>query len=300
MSVRVLIFLFEESISSIKQNAVMTFLSFLTVTLSLSVLAMFLIVFMNINSMITAIGDDLNISAYLTRDVTEARLRQVSDQIKMIKGVKSLSVVTKESAWEDLKGKLQYQKEIIELIPSNPLPDLIIIKLKKVNNTDSVLKELKLIKDIEEVRHGKTIVNKFRSIVKLFDLIGGLIVVLLLFSTFTIISSTINITMIAKEKEIKIMKLVGATNGFVESVFVLEAFIIGLLGSLMAVGLINLIFFLVNSNLQQVFHFAYVFTKQMNFVSLNIFIISIGLAISVSASFFSVKSLLKNILKKYS
>ncbi len=298
MNFRVIIFLFEEAMNSIKQNAVMAFLSFITVTLSLSVLAMFLIVFMNLNSMIKTIADDLNISVYLSRNISEARLSQVNDQIKMIKGVKSITVITKEVAWYDLKNKLQYQKEIIELVPGNPLPDLIIIKLRSVKDTYTVLNELKLIKDIEEVKYGKTIVNKFRSIVKLFDYVGGIIVLLLLFATFIIISSTINITIIAKEKEIKIMKLVGATNSFVKSVFVLEALIIGFLGSLLAVVLINLIFFVVNSKMQQVFHFAYVFTKHLNFVSLNIFIITIGLAISISASFFSVNGLLKNILRK--
>ncbi len=298
MNFRILSFLLEEAISSIKQNSVMAFLSFITVTLSLSVLAMFLIVFMNLNSMIKTVGDDLNISVYLNRNISEDRLFQVSDQLKMIKGVKSLSIVTREIAWEDLKQKLQYQKEIVELIPGNPLPDLIVVKLKSFKDTEEVLKEIKLIKDIEEVRYGKTIVNKFRSVVKLFDYVGGIIVLLLLFATFIIISSTINITIIAKEKEIKIMKLVGATNSFVKSVFVLEALILGSVGSLLAVVLINLIFFLVNSKMQQVFHFAYVFTKHLNFVSLNMFIITIGLAISISASFFSVQGLLKSILRK--
>ncbi|MEI7941695.1 MAG: permease-like cell division protein FtsX [Candidatus Riflemargulisbacteria bacterium] len=298
MNFRILSFLLEEAISSIKQNSVMAFLSFITVTLSLSVLAMFLIVFMNLNSMIKTVGDDLNISVYLNRNISEERLYQVSDQLKMIKGVKSLSIVTREIAWEDLKQKLQYQKEIVELIPGNPLPDLIEVKLKSFKDTEDVLKEIKLIKDIEEVRYGKTIVNKFRSIVKLFDYVGGIIVLLLLFATFIIISSTINITIIAKEKEIKIMKLVGATNSFVKSVFVLEALILGSVGSLLAVILINAIYFVVNSKMQQVFHFAYVFTKHMNFVSLNMFIITIGLAISISASFFSVQGLLKSILRK--
>ncbi len=298
MNFRILSFLLEEAISSIKQNSVMAFLSFITVTLSLSVLAMFLIVFMNLNSMIKTVGDDLNISVYLNRNISEDRLFQVSDQLKMIKGVKSLSIVTREIAWEDLKQKLQYQKEIVELIPGNPLPDLIVVKLKSFKDTEEVLKEIKLIKDIEEVRYGKTIVNKFRSVVKLFDYVGGIIVLLLLFATFIIISSTINITIIAKEKEIKIMKLVGATNSFVKSVFVLEALILGSVGSLLAVVLINLIFFIVNSKMQQVFHFAYVFTKHLNFVSLNMFIITIGLAISISASFFSVQGLLKSILRK--
>ena len=298
MNFRIFSFLFEEAVSSIKQNSVMAFLSFITVTLSLSVLAMFLILFMNLNSMIKTVGDDLNISVYLNRNISEDRLFQVRDQLKMINGVKSLSIITRETAWEDLKQKLQYQKEIVELIPGNPLPDLIVIKLRSFKETEAVLKEISFVKDIEEVRYGKTIVNKFRSVVKLFDYVGGIIVLLLLFATFIIISSTINITIIAKEKEIKIMKLVGATNSFVKSVFVLEAIILGSLGSFLAVVLINLIFFIVNSKMQQVFYFAYVFTKHLSFFSLNMFIITIGLAISISASFFSVQGLLKSILRK--
>lgn len=298
MNCRTSFFLFDEAISSIKQNFVMAFLSFVTVALSLSVLAMFLIVFMNLNSMIRTIGDDLNISIYVNRGVTAEGLEQLRDQVKLIKGVSSISVVSKEDAWDDLKKKLLYQKEIVELIPGNPLPDLIIVKLKSVKDTNSVLKELGLLKDIEDIRYGKTLVSKFRSVVKLFDYVGGAIVLLLLFSTFIIIASTVNITMLAKKKEIKIMKLVGATNGFIKAVFVLEAFLIGFLGSALAVFIINLMFFLVNSKMQQVFHFAYVFTKHMNFVSLNVFIMTIGLFISISASFFSVNGLLKNILKR--
>ncbi len=298
MNFRVIYFLIDEAINSIKQNSVMSFLSFLTVTISLSVLAMFLIVFMNLNSMIKSIGDDLNISVYLNRNISEDRVSQVRDQIKFIRGVKSISIIPRDAAWADLKNKLQYQRDIVELIPGNPLPDLIIVKLKSIENTNSVLKELSFIKDIDDIRYGKSVVNKFRSGVKLFNFVGGVIVLLLLSATFIIVASTINITIIAKEKEIKIMKLVGATNSFIKSVFVLEAMVLGLVGSILAVVLINAGYFIINSKMQQVYHFAYVFTKHMNIISLNMFVIVIGLVICLSASFFSVNSLLKSIIKK--
>ena len=298
MNFRILKFLMEEAFISVKQNSLMAFLSFITITVSLSILAMFLIIFMNLNSMIKTVSYDLNVSVYLERNATQERVLSIRDQIKTIKGVKSLSLISREDAWNDLKSKLQYQKEIIELVPSNPLPDLIVIKLESVNYIQEVVKELKLIKDVQDIRYGKTFVSRFKSVVKLFNYVGATIVILLLVATFLIISSTINITILAKEKEVKIMKLVGATNGFIRSVFVLEGVFFGVLGAGFAVIIINIVFFLVNNKMQQVFHFAYVFTKHLSFVSLNIFIITIGLAVSLSASFFSIKSLLKNILKK--
>jgi cell division transport system permease protein len=298
MNFRMIIFLLEEAIGSVKQNFLMSFLSFVTVTISLSVFALFIIIFMNVNSMIQSIGNDLNISVYLNRSVTQEKINQLREQINTIEGVESLSIIPREIAWRDLKNKLQYEKEILDLIPGNPLPDIIIVKLKNIHFTDKVIKELRLLKDIEDIRYGKSLVQRFRNVVKLFENVGAIIVVLLLISTFMIISSTINITILAKEKEVKIMKLVGATNGFIKSVFVLEAVIIGLLGSVFAIFSINIIYFLVNSKMQQVFHFAYVFTKNLNFLSLNFFILLIGLLISISASFVSTNGLLNNILKK--
>ncbi|MEK6558448.1 MAG: permease-like cell division protein FtsX, partial [Candidatus Margulisiibacteriota bacterium] len=249
----------------------------------------------------TALGNvsrNLAVVAYLDKEISKSAIDQVQDQLTSISGIKSSDFVSKEEAWSRLKSKFKYQEDIVSLVAGNPLPNSFVIHIDRVENIESVIRELKLVKGIDLVRYGQDVVAKIRKFVHLFNIIAFSVVGFLLLATFLITINTINLTILSKKNEVQIMKLVGATNSFIKWSFIVEGFIIGSLGALIAMGIATSLFHVINTRIQVAFPFIGVFTQGTSLVSLNLAMLSLGLFIGVAGSFLSIKNLLKSMIKK--
>ncbi len=298
MNVRTIKFFFGEALISLRQNLVMTIIAILTISVTLVMLALFVLLFMNTNTALGNVSRNLAVVAYLDKEISKSAIDQVQDQLTSISGIKSSDFVSKEEAWSRLKSKFKYQEDIVSLVAGNPLPNSFVIHIDRVENIESVIRELKLVKGIDLVRYGQDVVAKIRKFVHLFNIIAFSVVGFLLLATFLITINTINLTILSKKNEVQIMKLVGATNSFIKWSFIVEGFIIGSLGALIAMGIATSLFHVINTRIQVAFPFIGVFTQGTSLVSLNLAMLSLGLFIGVAGSFLSIKNLLKSMIKK--
>lgn len=297
MNLRIIKFFLEEAILSIKQNSLMAIISVMTIAISIIVLAAFFIIFFNINHTIRNVSNNLTIIAYLNQDITIIGINKVRDQITSISGITQITYRSKTNEWANLKKQLKYQTDIVNLLPKNPLPDSFVLKLTNINNIESISSELKLIDGITDIRYGKAAVRKVRKIIEIFNISGLSIVLFLFFAAFLIIMNTINLTIIAKKNEIKIMKLVGATNNFIKWSFILEGMILGVLGSVIAIGVVKVLLAIVLSKMQSSFPFLPIVSKNVNLGAVYLALLLIGFIIGTAGSYFSIRNLLKLILK---
>ena len=291
-------FFIEESIISLKQNLLMSLVSIFTVGVSLIVLATFTLLFINVNGAIRNVSNNLSVTTYLEKNITMAGISKVQDQISLVAGLKGVKFIPKEDAWRQFKQKFKYQSDVMNLVAINPLPDSFVIKLSSIVNVDTVVKELRLIDGIADIRYGKVVVSKIRKFVQIFNYGGTLIVCFLLLATFLIIINTINLTILAKRKEVEIMKLVGATNNYIKWSFILEGFIIGFIGSLIAISFVNSVFKIVTLNMQTYYPFISLYSKNVNLFALSGLLVLIGLSIGILGSTISISVLLKSLIKK--
>jgi cell division transport system permease protein len=233
-------YFFREAVQGIRNNSFTHIIAMGTITFALLTFGIFIITVINLNKVFDAWGNKIQVIAYLDKDASPEEIKQVSERITYLPQTEKATYVSKENALAILKKSLQDQDGILENLDENPLPSSIEIQLKKDHKQPQSLKafvsELKGIEKISDVEYGQEWLGKFSAFISLFKLVGYSIGGFLLIATILIISNTIKLTIYSRRDEIEIMKLVGATNFFIQIPFFLEGLIQGFLSSLLALG----------------------------------------------------------------
>jgi len=232
-----------EGLKNVGRNGWMTFASMSSIGISLFILGVFMLLAMNVNKLADQLDSQVQINVYLQTGTAEAKAEEVGRLIKRIPQVKTVTFVSKaeglqrfrESMGEEGREALDgYDEE------NNPLPDSFEIEAFDPQQIAYIAKQIEAInltdpeKSIERVKYGKDTIEKLFSITNAVRNIGIVIVLGLTVMAMFLISTTIKTTIIARRREISIMKLVGATNSFIRWPFFIEGAIIGFFGSLVS------------------------------------------------------------------
>jgi len=235
-------YFFREAFQSIKNNRFTHLVTIGTITFVLLTFGIFIITVINLNRIFDEWGKRIHLIAYLDENTNAEEIKKVSERITNLPHTKNVTYVSKERALHTLKESLQDQNGMLENLDKNPLPPSLEIQLKEEyknpENLKTIATQVKRIDKISDVEYGQEWLEKFSAFISLVKLIGVSIGGFLLLATILIISNTIKLTIYSRREEIEIMKLVGATNFFIQVPFFLEGFIQGLSGSLLALGIL--------------------------------------------------------------
>ncbi|ANU22672.1 permease-like cell division protein FtsX [Planococcus donghaensis] len=240
MKPRTLVRHIKESFKSIGRNSWMTFASVSAVTVTLLLVGVFVLIMMNLNKVADDLENDVEIKVFVSLDVSEETVSGLETQINEIPGVESTTFSTKEEELTDLV--LDFGEELSLFEQSNPLFDVFYVKALDPQQTKNVAKEIATFENIENVKYGEGKIEKLFNFLNAGRNVGLILILALLFTAMFLISNTIRITIVARRREIEIMKLVGATNWFVRIPFILEGMWLGILGSLIPIGLVALLY----------------------------------------------------------
>jgi cell division transport system permease protein len=222
------------------RNGWMTFASTSAIAISLFVLGVFLLLAMNVDHLAKQIERQVEILVYLDLNIPSYERVQVQEAINKMSGVKKVTYISKDEGLEILSQKFGEDGEkLLESFKgeNNPLNESLTVEVKDPTTVGKIaakiekLNEGRTVPPIFKVNYGQGTVEKLFQVTKLMRNIGFVIAVGLLIAGFFLIANTIKITILARRKEIEIMKLVGATNGFIRWPFFVEGLILGLVGS---------------------------------------------------------------------
>jgi cell division transport system permease protein len=236
-----------EGLRSVTRNGWMSFASAGAISISLFVLGVFVLLALNMNHWTQEVEDQVEIRVFLELSVTEEQTAQIQKEIGSIPEISSIKFVSKDEGLEIMREKLGADgAAILEGFEGdgNPLPDSFTVEVleprqigvaaEKIETLDKGLASPRLSK----VEYGKGTVDMLFSVT---NLIRNAIIVLVIGLSVTamfLISNTIKLTIVARRREIGIMKLVGATNNFIRWPFFIEGALLGIVGSLIPVGLL--------------------------------------------------------------
>lgn len=227
--------------SSFVRNGIMTFASFITVTCCLFLFGVFLLFTMNMNYISEQIESQCEIQAYININADEVVQQNAYNAILLIDNVSDAELETKDQAFNNFKTRLGVHANVLDGLEGKDfLRSSIKISLKDIRDSANTVNQIKKIEGIDEVKNRQDIVQKvirFTDVIKHGSAIAMLI--LLAIAVF-IIQNTIKLSVYAREKEIHIMKFVGATDHFIRMPFVLEGVMIGALGFVVAFVIIAL------------------------------------------------------------
>ncbi|ENH98425.1 cell division protein FtsX [Gracilibacillus halophilus YIM-C55.5] len=278
------------------RNSWMTIASVGAVTTTLILVGTFLILMFNLNHVAEQLEEDVQIKTMIDLTAEQSEVNQLEENIRSIDEVGTVEFRTKEEELESLIESMGEQGEAWEMYQqSNPLNDVFVVKAADPANTAKVANEIGTLNAVDKVEYGEDYVDRLFTFNDYARNIGLILIVALIFTAIFLISNTIKITIMARKKEINIMKLVGATNGFIRWPFFVEGLILGVLGSIIPVALTLFGYYYLTHNV--------VIFEQFSFVQLLPFtpfawqvsglIIGIGAAIGVWGSVMSVRKFLK-------
>lgn len=228
-----------EGVKSVTRNGWMSFASAGSISISLFVLGVFLLLAMNLNSWTQEVENQVEIRVYLELTIEEDQITKLQTAIGSLPEISKVQFVSKDEGLEMMRGKFGDDANILDGFDGdgNPLPDSFTVEVHEPRQVGDAAEKIQALdQGLAEPRIGKVDYGKdtVEMLFKVTNLIRNVILALVIGLAITamfLISNTIKLTIVARRREIGIMKLVGATNSFIRWPFFIEGAILGFIGS---------------------------------------------------------------------
>ena len=227
--------------------------SVITIFLSLLIIGTFVLGGFIVNNIVSSIESEVNITAYISDDAADDQVKQFEDWVSSHEGVAHVTFTSKEEALEKFRSSMASSPEIIEQLDGqNPLPASFDIELddpQKVEEVATAIQENELFKKVcdnaadpsDSLKYGQKTVERLFALTNTIRIIGVAVIALLIFIAFIFINNTIRLAILSRRREIAIMRLVGASNGFIRGPFLMEGALHALIGSAFAILVLELL-----------------------------------------------------------
>lgn len=239
-------YLVKESLLNFKRAGLMSYASIGIITITLFILNLFLLFTTNLKGVSDLLVKRTSILVYLKNGLSQQEIIEFEKTISQMEQVSQVVYVSKEQALQRFRENLGDKQDILNNLPSNPLPNYLEVKIEGGKfvweNLKKIGMEIEKSDLVAEIDYGQRIVNILAKITYgMRILILGMGIILCL-ATLIIISNTIELGLFAKEEEIEIMKLVGATNWFIRFPALIEGGLQGLISGIFAIVLLWLMY----------------------------------------------------------
>ncbi|MDR1453659.1 MAG: permease-like cell division protein FtsX [Candidatus Margulisbacteria bacterium] len=224
-----------EAWQSITRGGLMSLLAASTIALAMFILGIFLLAFFNFYNLLGALNSRLDIMAYARPAAGGNDLDLLNMTISDLNGVKKVQFIAKETAWRQFKES-HANLQLDDFLEDNPLPNSFKVEVHDLSYINLVANKLRALENIEDVSYGGELAERLALLIKVLTTGGVIVILVLIASTLMIVVNTIRLTVVARENEINIMSLVGASRSFIKYPFIVEGMLIGLLGSLAAIA----------------------------------------------------------------
>jgi cell division transport system permease protein len=282
-------FLVQEAFTGIKRNGLMAFASISTIALSLGVLGAFVLVALGANHFTASQIGKFEVAVYMDNGVDMAQTKAVADTIGRIQDVSSVRVLSKEEEW----ARFKRSNPNIESagLQNNPLPFSVDVKVSDASRTTYIANKIRVMDGVHTVRDGREELGRVMALARVVRGISVAGVVILLITAVFIISNAIKLTLYARRREIRIMKLVGATNWFVRVPLIIEGVVFGAIGAFAAWLLLRLGGTYVSQSTEKM-PFIAQFSSNIPSSTLALALIGLGVVIGAAGSFVSIRRFL--------
>ncbi len=230
------------TLNNMRQNIFINLVTVGTITLALLIVALFMLLFVNLDSAAESWSEKVQVTVYFDKDVTQHQQAELKSKIAAMPATAKVKWIGREEAFQRFKGRLKGQEALLDGIRTDLLPASFEISLKKDNRSsdaiESYVRKLQAIPGMGEIQYGEEWVRRFNTFLTFLRIVGGLTGCFLVMAVVFIVSNTIQLTVYARRDELEAMWLVGATRLFIKLPFLLEGLIQGLIGGMLSILLL--------------------------------------------------------------
>lgn len=229
---------FSTALTAFRRAPLLSFLSVTTIAFSLFAFGLFALVALNISAALDQVEERVEIRAFLSKDVDMGRAAVMASDISKYPEVQKVDLVTRDMALERARRELGEFRDVFE---ADFLPASLDIKLRpgfrnpdRVKNVAARVQELPA---IDDVRYGEDWIRQLYRLRNIAGIVGLGLGLAFATVAIIIIGATIRMAMLSRAKEISIMQLVGATDGYIRRPFLVEGAMKGLAGGALALAM---------------------------------------------------------------
>ncbi len=228
---------FRDAFKGVFRNFSLSFASISCITITLIVVAVSIVLSENVNNFTVLVENDVTIVAFIDNKLSDSQIDEIKDKISSIDNVSKIEFRSKKNITKEMRESSETFDSIMKnwSDDENPIQNTFQVKVKDINKIKNVADEIKKIDGINLVKYGEGMVEQLVSVFTVVHKIClGAVVALVLVTAF-LISNTIKITISSRQREIGIMRLIGASNLNIRIPFIIEGLLLGALGSIVPI-----------------------------------------------------------------
>lgn len=224
------------------------------------------------------------VEVYLLDEATDEQVSDIIDSAEDLNYTDTVEFLDKDDAMAEMQERWGENGYLLEGLQENPLPRSVRITLKNIEDSQELVDYMSNFDGIERVKYNQSEINKILKITNSIQVGALVIIIFLIVVSIIVVSNTVKLTVLARGREISIMKYVGATNWFIRGPFLIEGMIIGILAALISSGVICGLYSLVTANMsEQMLVLFSTGLVPVSFMTVNLVIIFLALGVSIGA-----------------
>jgi len=236
-----------ETMSSFRRNWVMSLVAVSIIYISLLLVGAFFLTSSMLNTIVSSFEAKVSVQVFLKDGALPADVETLQADIQKMPNVKNITYVTKAQALDRFKARTKNSPQLVEQLRGNPLPASIEVALVDPRQVQAVVNAIvkdptlaKVIKNpsnptASDIRYGQNVVDNLFKATGIVRIFAAAFLILLLVVSLVLIGNTIRLAIYARRREIGIMRLVGASNWFIRTPFLLEGVLQAFIGALLAI-----------------------------------------------------------------
>ena len=232
---RIFIRNFRDSLRSVFRNFSLSIASITCITITLILVSLSIVISTNLYHFTKTLEEELTIIVYLNEDVDSAKEQQIEAAIKGMDSYEFLEFKSKEEWKKEMEETSSELSATLEYLDTNPLLDSITVKVLDIKDLASSAEYIRGLDGVKSAKYGEDTVDKIIFIFDVMEKATIVIVLALILVTAFLISNTIKLTIFSRRNEIEIMRLVGTRNIVIRQPFIIEGFILGVIGSIIPI-----------------------------------------------------------------
>jgi cell division transport system permease protein len=227
-------YVLSEVLTGLWRNVTMTIAMIITMAVSLIMLGASLLMYQEVNDMRQFYYDKVEVSIFLANDIADDQRQGLEDALKGDPLVRQLTYESKEAAYARFKQMYRSAPDLIEATKPDALPASFRLRLKDPTKFKTISTKYRQRPGVDDIVDQQQLLKKVFGILGSTQTLALIVAIVQGGAALLLVANTIQVAAYSKRREVAVMKLVGASNWFIQLPFVLEAVFAGLIGALLA------------------------------------------------------------------
>lgn len=290
MRISTITYILKQGFKNIWRNLRFSLASIATMSACIFLFGLFLSLVMNFRHIVRTVEEGVAVVVYFENEIKQEQIDQIGSAIAKRDEVAEINYVSADEAWESFRDiYLEGDEDMADGFKDqdNPLANSACyqVYLSRVEGQSDLVEYIEGLEGVRKVEQSQSAANTLSTFNKLVGYVSIAIVLILLAVAFFLISNTITMGISVRQEEIGIMKLIGATDFFVRSPFVIEGILLGAIGAAIPLGILYVLYEKVIGYVMAKFHMLGGFLQFLELWDVFRFLLPIGIGLGVGIGF---------------